>query len=97
MPTENRFTGQKEDATGLVYMNARYYDPVLGQFMSLDTLVPDAGKLFDYNRYMYGWGTPLKFTDPTGQYSVAQLIGDFLDPFHPLVGNKCLTRLAPYS
>lgn len=35
VPTDNRFTGQKEDATGLVYMNARS-DPVLGQFVSPD-------------------------------------------------------------
>jgi hypothetical protein len=30
-----------------------YYDPALGQFLSPDALVPDAGVLFDYNRYMY--------------------------------------------
>jgi RHS repeat-associated protein len=40
VPTDNRFTGQKEDASGLVYMNARYYDPVTGQFVSPDTLAP---------------------------------------------------------
>ena len=66
VPTDNRFTGQKEDASGLVYMNARYYDPVTGQFVSPDTLVPDATNLFDYNRYMYVRGNPLKYTDPTG-------------------------------
>jgi len=32
-------------------MNARYYVPVTGQFVSPDTLVPDATNLFDYNRY----------------------------------------------
>jgi RHS repeat-associated protein len=32
-------------------MNARYYDPVTGQFVSPDTLAPDATNLFDYNRY----------------------------------------------
>ena len=66
VPTDNRFTGQKEDASGLVYMNARYYDPVTGQFVSPDTLVPDATNLFDYNRYMYVRGNPLRFTDPSG-------------------------------
>jgi RHS repeat-associated protein len=69
VPTDNRFTGQKEDGTGLVYMNARYYDPVTGQFVSPDTLVPDATNLFDYNRYMYVRGNPLKYTDPTGHCS----------------------------
>ncbi|MEZ4727303.1 MAG: RHS repeat-associated core domain-containing protein [Caldilineaceae bacterium] len=33
--TENRFTGQKLDGAGLMYFNARYYDPELGQFMAI--------------------------------------------------------------
>jgi hypothetical protein len=37
----------------LYYYGARYYDPQIGLFLSADTLVPDAGVLFDYNRYMY--------------------------------------------
>ncbi len=49
--TENRFTAPKGlpklDATGLMYYNARYYDPELGHFLSPDTLVPDASNLFD--------------------------------------------------
>ena len=40
VPTDNRFTGQKEDGTGLVHMNARYHDPVTGQFVSPDMLAP---------------------------------------------------------
>jgi hypothetical protein len=54
-------------------MNARYYDPVTGQFVSPDTLVPDATNLFDYNRYMYVRGNPLKYTDPTGHLSEDEL------------------------
>jgi pimeloyl-ACP methyl ester carboxylesterase len=54
----------------LLYFNARYYDSALGQFLSPDTLVPDAGVLFDYNRYMYVRGNPLKYTDPSGHVAV---------------------------
>jgi len=64
--TTQRFTGQQGDATGLLYYGARYYDPQLGQFISPDTLVPDAGNLFDYNRYMYARGNPMKYNDPSG-------------------------------
>ncbi len=64
---ERSFTGQQKDlGTGLIYFNARYYDPELGAFLSPDTVVPDGGNLFDYNRYMYGLGNPLKFNDPSG-------------------------------
>jgi len=47
-------------------MNARYYDPQLGQFISPDTLVPDATQLMDFNRYAYARGNPMKYNDPTG-------------------------------
>lgn len=66
MVTDHKFTSQKLDATGLYYYNARYYDPEIGQFISPDTLVPQATNLFDYNRYMYSRGNPVKYTDPTG-------------------------------
>ena len=64
---ERSYTGQQRDFnSGLIYMNARYYDPELGQFLSPDTLVPDPGNLFDYNRYMYVRGNPMMYNDPTG-------------------------------
>jgi RHS repeat-associated protein len=43
LPTDHRFTGQISDASGLIFMNARYYDPVLGSFLSPDTVVPEPG------------------------------------------------------
>jgi RHS repeat-associated protein len=44
---DRTFTNQKQDGTGLLYYNARYYDPTRGTFLSPDTLVPDAGVLPD--------------------------------------------------
>jgi RHS repeat-associated protein len=72
LPTDRTFTGQKQDSTGLMYLNARYYDSALGQFLSPDTVVPDAGVVLDYNRYMYVRGNPLKYTDPTGHCAVLE-------------------------
>jgi len=41
LPTDYTFTGQRVDASaGLMYYNARYYDWVLGRFISADT-IPD--------------------------------------------------------
>ncbi len=64
--TENQFTSQKLDGTGLYYYGARYYDPEIGQFISPDTIVPSAGEVFAYNRYMYTFGNPLNYVDPSG-------------------------------
>jgi RHS repeat-associated protein len=38
--TTREYTGQQRDDTGLLFYNARYYDPVLGRFVSPDTIVP---------------------------------------------------------
>ena len=72
--TDNLFTGQKQDDTGLYYYNARYYDPEIGHFISPDTIVPDPLRVDAYNRYMYAYGNPLKFNDPSGRFSEQQLI-----------------------
>lgn len=67
MPSDYQFTGQETDSgTGLIYMKARYYDPVIGQFISPDTVVPDPANVYAYNRYMYAYGNPLKLSDPSG-------------------------------
>jgi RHS repeat-associated protein len=43
VPTGKQFTGQRLDDTGLYYYNARYYDPLIGRFISADTEVPPGG------------------------------------------------------
>ena len=79
LATDHTFTGQKRDGTGLMYYNARYYDPVIGTFISPDTIVPDVTSVFSYNRYMYTRGNPLNRIDPTGHID-----GPYLDP-----GSNC--------
>ena len=62
-----QFTGQiKDDETGLIYMNARYYDPLLGRFIQADTIIADYSNPQSYNRYAYCLNDPLTYTDPTG-------------------------------
>ena len=47
-------------------MNARYYLPEVGRFISADTMVPEPGNPQSYNRYAYVRNNPMNFTDPTG-------------------------------
>jgi RHS repeat-associated protein len=74
----HKFTGQEEDSeTGLYYYGARYYDPVLGRFISADTIVPDFSNPQSLNRYSYVLNNPLKYTDPTGHFNYGDNQGDF--------------------
>ena len=52
---------------GLINMNGRLYDPVLGRFLSPDNYVqmPDFSQ--NFNRYSYCLNNPLKYTDPSGE------------------------------
>ena len=47
-------------------MNARYYLPEVGRFISADTIVPEPGNPQSYNRYTYGFNNPVKYSDPSG-------------------------------
>jgi len=66
LQTNRTYAGQKRDSTGLMYCNARDYDPALGTFISPDTIVPGTGQAINYNRFLYASGNPLKFSDPSG-------------------------------
>ena len=66
-PVHNTFTGQKEDLeSGLMYYNARFYDPKIGRFIQADSIVGDPSNPQSFNRYSYVDNNPIKFTDPTG-------------------------------
>jgi len=42
MPTDRRYTGQREEiGLGFYDYRARQYDPALGRFLQADTLVPE--------------------------------------------------------
>ena len=64
--TDRGFVGQFEDtSTGLAYLNARYYDPAIGRFISADPVFrPEMPQTI--NPYAYGLNNPSSFTDPSG-------------------------------
>lgn len=61
------YTGHEHlDQFGIINMNARLYDPVLGRMISPDNFVNGAFGTQGYNRYSYANNNPLKYIDPTG-------------------------------
>ena len=50
-------------------MQARYYDPVIGRFLSVDPVTfMDTGNSGYFNRFAYSGNDPVNFSDPTGKY-----------------------------
>ena len=69
--TTLNYTGQQLDGTGLLYYNARYYDPALGRFISADSIVPGAAS---------GAGGAADTLGPDAQQALRPLTVDFHEP-----------------
>lgn len=68
------YTGHEQvDRFGLIHMNGRIYDPLIGRFVQADPLVEDAFNTQGINRFSYVLNNPLSLTDPTGHLSWAQI------------------------
>jgi RHS repeat-associated protein len=65
-PTNYTYTGQYSYTTGfgLMFYNARWYDPSLRRFAQADTIIP--GGVQGYDRFAYAANNPLRYIDPTG-------------------------------
>ncbi len=76
--TDRGFTAHEHlDELGLIHMNGRVYDPLLGRFMTADPTVENAGNLETYNRYSYTANNPLGRRDPSG-FSWWRRLGHFV-------------------
>ena len=71
-----KYTGKElDDSTGLYFYEARYYDAILGRFISADTIVPSATDPQALNRYSYARNNPILFNDPSGHFLKKQFKG----------------------
>lgn len=71
------FAGKPYDpGTGLGYMGARYYDPVLGRFMGTDPEPFDEASIHSFNRYAYANNNPYRYVDPDGHSPVPIIVDE---------------------
>jgi len=92
--TARTYTGQAVDeATGLMFYNARWYDPALGRFISADPVVSEPGNPQSLNRFAYVLGNPLRYVDPTGHFSPEQLAEWFGENWRDLFSAEWQTLL----
>jgi RHS repeat-associated protein len=68
-----QYTGEETDSiygsmyASIVYLRARYYDPLTGRFISRDPVPPDLDETQN-NCYLYVHNNPMTHTDPSGEY-----------------------------
>ncbi|MFN3491204.1 MAG: RHS repeat-associated core domain-containing protein, partial [Anaerolineales bacterium] len=86
------FTGEITDATGNIYLRARYYNPNDGRFLTKDP------SRLESNLYLYAMGNPVNRIDPTGLFSTETIVkniplSEFDLPSYPsLIFNNSYSR-----
>ena len=81
------FTGKPVDEeTGLSYIGARYYSPVLGRFMGVDPADFSESNIHSFNRYAYGNNNPIKNIDPDGKNAVTAFGGVLTEGYKFVTG-----------
>lgn len=81
------FTGHEHlPQFDLVNMNGRMYDPILSRMLSVDPVLQDPASTQAHNKYSYALNNPLKFTDPSGYFTIGGAANSTLTkvfaPFH---------------
>ena len=51
----------------MYYLQSRYYDPIVGRFISVDSLVSTGQGLLGYNMYAYCLNNPVNLLDFDGE------------------------------
>ena len=67
---EVQYTGGIYDnLTGLLYLNARFYDPQTGRFISRDTYRGEQDNAGTWHLYAYCANNPVNYVDPSGHFA----------------------------
>ena len=89
-----QYTGKLlDEATGLYYEGARYYDPATGRFITEDSYNGTKTDPISQNKYIYGGDNPMRYVDPTGHYFVWWLY----NPTRTFKGTTIPTSMAKTS
>ena len=72
MINEVQYTGAiYDELTGLLYLNARFYDPATGRFISQDTYRGERDDAGTWHLYAYCANDPVNYIDPSGHFAFA--------------------------
>jgi len=87
VPNSFKYAGEFwDDATGLQYLRARWYDPSIGRFINKDTYEGELTNPLSQNLYTYVHNNPLINTDPTGHEALPKHVTEIIKDFQVITG-----------
>jgi RHS repeat-associated protein len=93
--TDRGFTGHEHlDELGLVHMNGRIFDPLIGRFLQTDPFIQAPDNLQNYDRFAYCFNSPTVCTDPSGQLSAYLKNPVRAAKYYDPAGNYVMTKTA---
>jgi RHS repeat-associated protein len=73
-PNSFLFAGEQFDPnSGFYYLRARYMNPEIGRFVTMDTFKGHMTDPLSLHKYLYGNGNPVDNIDPSGQFSLGSI------------------------
>ena len=103
---ESCYTGaQYDETTGLYYLNARYYNPEDGRFLTEDTYRGEINDPDTYNLYAYCANNPINYVDPSvhvKEVSIGKNTDELRICTDGVIKNKyerkqCHKKIGPYN
>lgn len=85
LPVDYKFAGKEEDATGLNYFEARYYNAGLGRMISPDSI--EYAKPYNWaslNLYTFCRNNPMTYIDPSGH----DIYFFYIDNFNTVIDDQ---------
>jgi RHS repeat-associated protein len=83
------YTGhQMDQETGLIYFQARYYDPQTGRFITQDPYEGDWNTPLSLHHYLYAYGNPTTYIDLHGYKSIFGDATNQIEDFKNWLGEK---------
>ena len=74
--TENQYLyrgEQFDEELGLYYLRARYMDPAIGRFVTMDGFAGSIQDPYSLHKYLYANANPMTYSDPSGNFSIGEL------------------------
>jgi RHS repeat-associated protein len=72
---DRAYQSKELDPSQLYYFGARHYDPIIGRFLTPDSVVDDPGNGAQHHRYVFSLNNPIRYSDPTGHNVLDVILG----------------------